>query len=153
MILPHVEEVGTTGGFSPASILTREELLDHVRRPRNRGELPGADIVQEEANPLCGDVVTVYARVATEEASAKSYKLKAISFAGSGCIISQAAASMLTEAVRGKSEDEVLRMERADIEALLGGQLSPSRVKCGMLALVALKNGLQAVRPAHAVHS
>ncbi len=128
----------TTSGFSPAGVLVRAELLDHAKHPRNRGPLPDAGVVQEEINPLCGDVVTIYATI-----DPTSYQLPATSFTGSGCIISQAAASMLTEYVLGKSVDEVLRMERADMEALIGGTLSPSRVKCAMLPLVALKKGIE----------
>jgi nitrogen fixation NifU-like protein len=65
-----------------------------------------------------------------------------VSFTATGCIISQAAASMLSEAVVGKSAGEIRTMERADMEKLLGATLSPSRVKCAMLPLIALKNGL-----------
>jgi len=127
----------TTSAFSPSSALARAELLDHARRPRNRGELSSADIVQEEANPLCGDVVTVYAKLDPARCT-----LHAARFTGSGCIISQAAASMLSEAVVGKSIGEIRAMERADMENLLGATLSPSRVKCAMLPLIALKRGL-----------
>lgn len=134
-----------TAGFSPASLLTRAELLDHARHPRNRGELPDADIVQTEDNPLCGDVVTIYAKI-----DPTSDKLQATSFVGSGCIISQAAASMLSEHVVGKVLADIERMKRADIEALLGATVSPSRVKCAMLPLVALKKGLLSLRGAAA---
>lgn len=127
---------GSTAGFAPASVLTRAELLDHARLPRNRGELADADIVQEEINPLCGDVVKVYVTLLLTSEVSK------MSFTGSGCIISQAAASMLTAYVVGKSPADIERMECADVEALLGGTLSPSRVKCAMLPLIALKNGL-----------
>lgn len=132
----------STAGFAPASVLTRVELLDHARHPRNRGELPNAVLVQEEVNPLCGDAVTVYAQL-------ERSRVSRVTFTGDGCIISQAAASMLTEHVHGKAVEDVLRMGREDVEGLLGGQLSPSRVKCGLLALIALKNGITG----HAVRS
>jgi len=125
-------------GFQSANVLARAELLDHARNPRNRGVLEGADIVHEEVNPLCGDVVTMYASVSRPHDS-----LTGISFQGRGCIISQAAASMLTESVRGKTAEEALRLEREDVERMLGGGVSPSRVKCAMLALVALKKGIR----------
>ena len=124
-------------------MLARAELLDHAKHPRNRGELSGAHVVQEEVNPLCGDVVTIYAKVEKGEIDLRSYKLQATSFVGHGCLISQAAASMLTEDVVGKPIEDVLRMERADMERLLGSPLSPSRVKCAMLPLIALMNGLK----------
>lgn len=125
-----------TAGFSPASFLSRAELLDHAKHPRNRGELPDATIVHEETNPLCGDVTKVFVNM-------RGPLIAQMSFMGTGCLISQAAASMLTEHVVGKSVEEVLHMERADVERLLGTTLSPSRVKCAMLALVALKKALQ----------
>lgn len=127
-----------TSGFSPASALLRAELLDHGKHPRNRGELSDAHVVQEESNPLCGDVIKIYAKLDPLRST-----LHATSFVGSGCLISQAAASLLTEHVVGKSIEEILRMERADVERLMGSTLSPSRVKCAMLALVALKKALQ----------
>lgn len=150
--------------FSPASALARAELLDHAKHPRNKREMPDADIVQEEANPLCGDVVTMYATFRHPERSEGSPSLSSrdpaspaapqddtvidhVGFTGSGCIISQAAASMLSEVVTGKSVTEIEAMERKDVEALLGATLSPSRVKCAMLPLIALKNGL--IRHAH----
>ncbi|MDP3685448.1 MAG: iron-sulfur cluster assembly scaffold protein [bacterium] len=159
-------------GFSPTSLLTRAELLDHAKHPRNRGVLETPDVIQEEANPLCGDVVTIYAKVGSPKSpvgvkprgghaplrglgplrgeqgtvnrEATAHRtLLTVHWTGSGCLISQAAASMLTEHVVGTSIEDVLRMERADVERLLGSSLSPSRVKCAMLALVALKNGIQ----------
>jgi len=132
--------------FQPASLLTREELLDHVKHPRNRGELPGADVVREEANPLCGDVVTIYA------ALRESNLVSRCSFLGSGCIISQAAASILTEYAGGKTFSDIQRMGREDMEALLGGKVSPSRVKCAMLPLVALKRGMESFGVQNAEH-
>lgn len=128
----------STVGFVPASVLTREELLDHAKHPRNRGALPNAGIVQEETNPLCGDVVTMHA-----VPDAQRSKLAAVSFTGSGCIISQAAASLLTEHAAGKSFDQIHRLGRSDMEALIQGVVSPSRVKCMMLALIALQKGLR----------
>ena len=155
----------TTSGFSPAGVLARTELLDHARHPRNKREIPEAQIVQEEANPLCGDVVTMYAILVRHPERSEGSTVRRdpslpsappddtvvdrVGFTGSGCIISQAAASMLSEAVAGKSVTEIEAMERKDLEALLGATLSPSRVKCAMLPLIALKNGLTR----HARHS
>ncbi|TSC64249.1 MAG: nitrogen fixation protein NifU [Parcubacteria group bacterium Gr01-1014_106] len=139
-----------TSGFSPVSAVSRAELLDHAKHPRNRGELADANVVQEEVNPLCGDVVKIYAKFKASEnreqgteGDSVSVQLSALSFTGNGCLISQAAASLLTEHVVGKSTEDILRMERADVERLLGSTLSPSRVKCAMLALIALKKALQ----------
>lgn len=156
-----------TAGFSPASFLTRAELLDHARKPRNRGELSDADVTQEEVNPLCGDVVTMYANISRyPERSEGSQSLSKrdpssplapqddmvvdrVGFTGTGCIISQAAASMLTEYAKGKSIREIQRMERTHVEGLIGASVSPSRVKCAMLPLITLQKALQH----HAVNS
>lgn len=132
----------STAGFSPASVLTRAELLDHARHPRNRGELQGADIVQEEVNPLCGDAVTVYANV-YRDVVPTGCTLQAMRCTGSGCILSQASASMLSECVVGKALTDIEHLERADVETLLGAIVSPSRVKCVMLPLIALKKGIE----------
>lgn len=142
-------------GFSPASVLTRAELLDHAKHPRNRGELHDANLVQEEVNPLCGDAVKIFAVIASpstqlgvneaKRSPRHGARIARMTFTGSGCLISQAAASMLSEAVVSKSVADIEAMERADIEALLGGAVSPSRLKCAMLPLVALKNGLQSL--------
>src|SRR5918995_1744446 len=78
----------------------REILLDHFEHPRNRRELEDADIHEHIDNPLCGDVVTVYAKV-------HDGTFEDVSFTGRGCSISQASASMLTEQLTGKSRDEV----------------------------------------------
>lgn len=125
-------------GPRSATLLARTELLEHAKHPKNRGAFD-APVVQEEANPLCGDIVTVYAALDT---ASDHPRLTRLSFTGHGCLISQAAASLLTEHAVGKSVEEILQMERADMERLLGGALSPSRVKCAMLALIALKRGL-----------
>ncbi|TSC72694.1 MAG: nitrogen fixation protein NifU [Parcubacteria group bacterium Gr01-1014_38] len=142
------EKPSSTAGFQPVGLLARAELLEHAKHPRNRGALETADMVSEEANPLCGDVVTVYA--ALDSGADHRSRITRLSFTGHGCLISQAAASMLTEYVVGKSVEEFLRMGRGDMERLLGGVLSPSRVKCAMLPLLAVRNGL--ARFSHAVH-
>lgn len=132
----------STAGFSPASVLTRAEVLDHAKYPRNQGALPGALVAREEANPLCGDVVTMYATVAAGGDRAQP-TIQAARFRGHGCLLAVAAASMLTERVVGLPCADILRMGREDMEALLGGEVSPSRVKCVLLPLIALKKGIE----------
>ena len=80
--------------------LYREVLLDHYRRPRNFGPLPSADREAAGYNPLCGDQVKVYLELDGE-------RLREVGFEGSGCAISTASASLMTEAVRGKTVAEV----------------------------------------------
>src|SRR3712207_270705 len=88
--------------------LHKEIVLDHYRRPRNKGAIPGADLEEHLLNPLCGDEVTVYARV-------EDGRVAEVRFAGRGCAISQASASMLTARLAGKSLAEAEK----EIEAFL----------------------------------
>ena len=85
--------------MSDLSELYREVILDHNKRPRNFRELARADRTAHGDNPLCGDVVTVYARLAGD-------RLDEVAFQGAGCAISQASASLMTEAVAGRSVAE-----------------------------------------------
>ncbi len=135
------------------SALYQEMILDHYRRPRNKGELPNADASVMLKNPLCGDEIAVHVRY-------EGYDVAEISFSGRGCSISQASASMMTQLLKGKSVDEieVIRAkfrdmvmgdkEAADDKSLgslrsLGGVARfPARVKCALLAWNALETAL-----------
>jgi nitrogen fixation NifU-like protein len=128
----------------------KEIVLDHYQRPRNRGELPGADIEEYLNNPLCGDEVTVYANLRDGE-------LAEVAFTGRGCSISQASASMLAERLQSMSyeeaEDEIqafLEMMRTeeneelgDLVALKGIIQTPNRIRCATLAWDAFRQGLE----------
>ncbi|HUG53392.1 MAG TPA: SUF system NifU family Fe-S cluster assembly protein [Vicinamibacteria bacterium] len=83
--------------------LYQEVILDHSRRPRNFRELPGASHRADGHNPLCGDRVTVYVRL-------EGNRVGEVAFEGSGCSISTASASMMTESLKGRSRDEVERL-------------------------------------------
>jgi len=119
----------------------REHILDHYRNPRNKGKLQGLHF--HDKNPLCGDEIDIYALV-------QDGTLRNISFEGNGCAVSQASASILTEYVKGKKADEITSMGREEMEELLGITVSVMRVKCMMLALVALKKLLRGVTNGHA---
>jgi nitrogen fixation NifU-like protein len=129
--------------------LYREVILDHNRRPRNFGELPGANHVIEAVNPLCGDKLTLYVNVADG-------RVEDIRFKGSGCAISVASSSLMTERVKGQTVGESLELfekvhdlltgaveEPAEdldkLAALAGVREYPTRVKCASLAWHALK--------------
>jgi nitrogen fixation protein NifU and related proteins len=119
------------------SNLYREELLDHYHDPRNFGILENADIDVNLDNPTCGDAIHLTAQLDDED------QISEVKFEGHGCVISMASASLLTEDVIGKSPEEIEAMELSDIEEILGGiRLSMGRVKCALLALSALKKGL-----------
>ena len=79
--------------------LYQEVILDHSKKPRNFMKLEGADRIAEGYNPLCGDVVTVYLQL-------EDGVIRKIGFQGSGCAISKASASMMTDSVKGKTKDD-----------------------------------------------
>ena len=130
--------------------LYKEIVLDHYRRPRNRGALENADIEEHLNNPLCGDEVTVYANL-------RNGRLDEVAFTGRGCSISQASASMLAERLTGKSRQvaekeieaflEMMRTEEreelGDLAALKGVVQTPNRIRCATLAWDALRWGLE----------
>lgn len=120
------------------SDLYREQLLEHYHEPQNFGVLPNADVDVHLDNPTCGDKIHLTAQLDTEGRIAK------VMFEGHGCVISMAAASMLTEEAVGKTPQEVAALELHDIEEMMGGlRLSMGRVKCALLAVNALKKGLK----------
>ncbi|MFC1750171.1 iron-sulfur cluster assembly scaffold protein [Pseudomonadota bacterium] len=116
--------------------LYAENILYHFRNPSNKGEISGASCSAEEVNPLCGDKVKISVKIAEG-------KIEEIKFMGEGCAISQAAASLLTEKVLGMATDEIENISNDEIFKLLGVEISSARVKCAVLALVALKNALK----------
>ena len=131
--------------------LYRDYILEHYRRPHNFGVIEDADASYEGANPLCGDRVTVYLDLGTDG------KVKEVTFEGSGCAISMASASIMTEMLTGQTVDEAKALfnkfhgvvtgeEEAEavngadsldldrLEALSGVREFPMRVKCATLA-------------------
>lgn len=137
--------------MSELNELYREVILDHNRKPRNFGELPGADRVIDAVNPLCGDRLTLYVRL-------ENGNVADIGFKGSGCAISVASSSLMTERVKGTPVRDSLELfERVhdmltgqaepseDLDklvALAGVRAYPTRVKCASLAWHALKAAL-----------
>jgi nitrogen fixation NifU-like protein len=135
------------------SALYQELILDHYRRPRNKGKLENADASVEMKNPLCGDEICL--QLAFEGASVCDLK-----FAGRGCSISQASASMMTQLVKGKSAEEIASIRSrfrdlmlgdesaasdqtlGSLRALSGVSRFPARVKCALLAWNALETAL-----------
>jgi nitrogen fixation NifU-like protein len=135
--------------------LYQEVILDHYKNPRNFGALPGADRSAEGNNPLCGDHLTLAIKMAGD-------RIGDLRFEGSGCAISKASASMMTAAVKGRTQREVddlferfHRMVTGDagqaaglgkLAALSGVAEFPVRVKCASLAWHTLKAALRGVR-------
>lgn len=114
----------------------RENIIDHYKYPHNHGTIGNADIRQTENNPLCGDVVTVSLKL-------NDGKVKDIKFEGRGCAISQAATSMLTDDIKGKTLEEIKKISREDVVNMLGIEIGLVRTKCAVLGLVAVKEGIK----------
>ena len=132
--------------------LYRDIILDHYRNPRHRGHLAKPTASHEGLNPLCGDEVTI-------EVQLDNGRLADVAYTGSGCSISQSSASMMTEAIEGKSVDDVRHLigeftammrgsdeadpeEMGDLEALTGVRKFPVRIKCATLAWHTLDEAL-----------
>jgi nitrogen fixation NifU-like protein len=118
----------------------REQILDHARHPRNFGHLPAPTVVREERNPLCGDQIRLELAISDDV-------ITDVRFTGRGCAISQASASLLTEAIKGKPVAEAKQFSKDDLLELIGIPLThnPTRLKCALLSLKALKAGLYGV--------
>jgi len=120
--------------------LYRELILDHYKNPRNHGLLDPADARAEGQNPLCGDEVTVSVRLGAGDV------IEEVGFDGRGCAISQAATSMLTDLVKGKTATQVAEMQKEELLDELGIPLTPVRLKCAILGLGVLKVALHKAR-------
>jgi len=142
------------GQFGDLRELYQEVIFDHNRRPRNFLALESATHQADGHNPLCGDQLTVYARVVDDV-------VQEVSFIGHGCAISTASASLMTEAVKGMSVDEVGRLfndmhamlteshpdrDLGKLEVLSGVREFPARVKCATLAWHTLHNAITQAR-------
>jgi nitrogen fixation NifU-like protein len=117
--------------------LYREVILDHYKNPRGHGLLADADASAEGQNPLCGDEVTVSVRFAEDGET-----IDEVGFEGRGCAISQAATSMLTELVHGRTATEVAALPKEELLDEIGIPLTPVRLKCAILGLGVLKVAL-----------
>ena len=141
--------------MSELSELYQQVILDHNKKPRNFKELEGANRTAEGFNPLCGDQLKVYLLV-------DEGVVREVSFIGSGCAISKAAASMMTQSLKGKSREEALTLFEEFHRMVLGeldeekesnhlGRLTifsgvrdyPARVKCASLAWHTMRAALE----------
>ena len=133
--------------------LYQEVIVDHNRNPRNFGKLDNANKVLEGFNPLCGDKLTLYIKT-------KDNRIEDISFDGSGCAISVASASLMTDAMKGKTLDEAETLfnefhnlitgdnevdtdHLGKLAALAGVKDYPARVKCASLCWHTLHSAIQ----------
>ena len=114
----------------------RENILDHAQNPRYPGVLDPADVDLALDNPLCGDHLRLTLRFDADD------RISEIAWDGTGCAISQAAASMLAEEVIGKSRAELAQLAPQDVLDLIGFPLTMNRVKCATLSLKTLVTGV-----------
>ena len=138
--------------------LYKEVILDHYKSPRNKRPLPDAELSCTRNNPLCGDEITVFAHVEGDSVAD-------VAFQGQGCSISQASASMMTEAVKGRPVGEAKHLaadfrgmmagdvgpdedEFGDLVALKGVVKYPIRIKCAVLAWDVFQEALSGEQPA-----
>ena len=143
---------------NPADELYRDTILDHYHKPRNRGSLKEPSLSVEVDNVFCGDEIKL-------DVAIEGGRITAVCFLGRGCSISQASASMLTEAITGRSLEEVEALFESfkgmmygsdqvgakslgDLEALRGVRKFPARVKCATLAWNVLQESLDQYRKA-----
>lgn len=113
-------------------------IMEHFRRPRNQGSLPGADVVREGANPLCGDRIRI-------ELVVRDGLIAEARFSANACAISVAAASLLTERVRGLSAAAARAIGDEEAVASLGSAIPPARRACAVLPLTTMREALAAV--------
>lgn len=119
--------------------LYAENILDHYRHPRGKSRLPSPSVTHEEVNLSCGDAITL-------DLTIKNDHIHDIGWEGSGCAISQAAMSMLSEELVGKSLKGVEALTKEDVYGLLGVPIGPRRTKCALLCLHTLKNAVRKFR-------
>ena len=113
----------------------RENILDHYKNPRNAGHLEHPTTTADGVNPLCGDELSV-------ELEIEGDRVQDVRFNGRGCAISQAAASMISDVVKGKTVTEVRALGSEDVLEELGIPLSPIRLKCALLSVNVLRVAL-----------
>ncbi|WP_285768265.1 Fe-S cluster assembly sulfur transfer protein SufU [Peribacillus sp. SI8-4] len=139
--------------FDNLDTLYRQVIMDHYKKPRNKGMLEDGSMTIDMNNPTCGDRIRLTMKI-------EAGKVSDVKFDGDGCSISMSSASMMTQAIKGKDIQEALAMsdtfslmiqgkeyddsiDLGDIEALQGVSKFPARIKCATLAWKAMEKGLK----------
>ncbi len=122
--------------FSSEEEIYQEHILDHYEDPYHRGRCPQATHRHEDDNPLCGDVVQIELHVQPDG------NVVEIWFDGDGCCISQASASILVEAMEGKTVEEIKEFTADQMRDLFQAKLTPNRQKCCLLSWRVLQSAL-----------
>ncbi len=121
--------------------LYRDFILEHYREPHNKGVLERYDLAFADANPTCGDELSM-----TLQLDAAHQRVTDVAFDGRGCAISQAAASLLTDELRGKTVAELAELAASDVVVSLGVPIGPARMKCALLAWKVLQGAVRGDR-------
>lgn len=116
--------------------LYSDVIRDRWRRPRHRGELPGANAVAEDVNPLCGDRVRMMLAIAPEG------RITEARFIGDSCAICTASADVVADLVSGRSRSEAAALDVSDVLAVLQAEIRPTRMRCATLPLSVLGQAL-----------
>ncbi|MFE0503687.1 Fe-S cluster assembly sulfur transfer protein SufU [Peribacillus butanolivorans] len=139
--------------FDNLDTLYRQVIMDHYKKPRNKGMLEDGSMTIDMNNPTCGDRIRLTMKI-------EDGKVSDVKFDGDGCSISMSSASMMTQAIKGKDVNTALAMSQTfslmiqgkeyddeidlgDIEALQGVSKFPARIKCATLAWKAMEKGLK----------
>ena len=121
---------------APGVGLYSDVILERWRRPRFRGDLPGASGIAEDVNPLCGDRVRVMVRLADGI-------VEAARFTGDSCAICAASADVLAEMIHGRTAKEAAALDAEDVLGVLQADIRPTRMKCVTLPLSVLQGALE----------
>ncbi|HSW76259.1 MAG TPA: iron-sulfur cluster assembly scaffold protein [Candidatus Saccharimonadales bacterium] len=119
--------------------LYKHDLIEHSKNPRNYGLLQHYDFLSDQYNPSCGDSVKLCGIIIED-------KLTKVCFQGTGCVLSMAMASKLTDFAVGMHLDEVASFDEKTVEQLLGITLGLNRLQCGLLSIMALQKGIAAYK-------
>lgn len=115
-----------------------EEILDHFQHPRNKGRMDNADLQLGGGNPGCGDLITMYLKLSPD-----GQTVEHASFEGSGCTISQAGGSMISELIEGMPVTEVEQLGASVMREMMGDDVVNQRVRCATLALGTVQAALE----------
>jgi nitrogen fixation NifU-like protein len=116
--------------------LYQENILDHYHDPRNAGTVEHPTHKRCANNPTCGDKVCVTLRIVDDV-------IEDVKFSGSGCAISQATTSMVTETILGKETSDALALTRDDIVAMLGVEIGIGRIRCALLGIETIQKAIE----------
>ena len=114
----------------------KENILEHYKHPHNQRKMQNCTHQHLGFNPLCGDRILFFVKV-------KEERIEDASFIGSGCAISQAATSILSDKIKGKTLSDIQALTKEDIYSWLGIPIGPVRMKCALLGVVTLKEALE----------